>query len=320
MKTCIIIPYFGRFNDYFSLWKQSCGNNKDIDWLLFTDQNVTDLPSNIKYFKMNFSEIKVMFENKFKERICLDRPYKLCDFKPYYGYLFSEYIREYDFWGYCDCDVIFGNILSFLDESLFEKYDKILRTGHLSFVRNKKEINENFFKYSTYKMVIHSPVIYGFDESVNGFRLGFAGELMASGYSFFDESKNIADIDFRYFPFYIINQAKIPSVFLFKNKRIFRVTENKESVEMMYIHLQKRKMSVQNDTADSIIIYPNIITSAQEVSLDKEFWEKVTEEQNDYYSFTSERINNLKRDCLRFVYEPWKIKSILYRFQRKGNR
>ena len=40
MKSiAFVIPYFGKFPNYFSLWLQSCRNNPTIDWLLFTDSN-----------------------------------------------------------------------------------------------------------------------------------------------------------------------------------------------------------------------------------------------------------------------------------------
>ncbi|MBR3358758.1 MAG: hypothetical protein IKG46_13145 [Solobacterium sp.] len=320
MKLCVIIPYFGTFNSYFHLWKQSCGNNRDIDWLLFTDQILDDLPVNMKYVYMTFSDMKKRLEDKFDKKACLNRPYKLCDYKPYYGYIFSEYLTEYDFWGYCDCDVIFGDILSFLTDDIFSEYDKLLRTGHLCFVRNKKEISENFFRYPTYKTVIHSPVIYGYDESVKGFHLGFAGELLESGYRFYNDSSKIADIDFRHFPFYIIGNDKTPVSFIYKKGKLYclkNIDGQNKLEEMMYLHLQKRKMEVKTNSLDEIIIYPNTIDTLQNTVPDDSFWEKISKESDVYYSGKAERKDSIKRDILRFLYEPRKISSIVYRIRRR---
>jgi hypothetical protein len=33
-------------------------------------------------------------------------PYKICDWKPFYGHIFREYLVAYDFWGHCDMDII----------------------------------------------------------------------------------------------------------------------------------------------------------------------------------------------------------------------
>ena len=37
LKKILIIPYFGKFNNYFELWLKSCEYNTDFDWLIFTD-------------------------------------------------------------------------------------------------------------------------------------------------------------------------------------------------------------------------------------------------------------------------------------------
>lgn len=215
MKARIILPYYGKFNNYFELWLSSCANNSEIDWLIITDiaiQNRHNLPSNVKVEKMTFEELRRMFERKLKMKICLEKPYKLCDYKPFYGFLFSEYLQGYEFWGYCDCDVIFGHFASFLTSSIYQSYDKIFRTGHLSLIRNKDEINRLFLKYDTYKMVLTSPAIYGYDESIDGYHLGFAGELLEHGYRFLDKPEWIGDIDFRYFPFHAVGGGYAHSI------------------------------------------------------------------------------------------------------------
>ena len=37
MKIAFVIPYFGKFPNYFELWEHSAAYNKDIDFLIFTD-------------------------------------------------------------------------------------------------------------------------------------------------------------------------------------------------------------------------------------------------------------------------------------------
>jgi hypothetical protein len=46
------------------------------------------LPSNLRVIKKEFKDIQRLIKNKFnKLDISLDSPYKLCDFKPAYGYI-----------------------------------------------------------------------------------------------------------------------------------------------------------------------------------------------------------------------------------------
>lgn len=320
MKKVLILPYFGQFNNYFPLWLESAKNNKSIDFLIITDAKWNwGIPENFKIISISFEEFKNYVQDKFKEKVILKKPYKLCDLKPYYGYIFYEYIVEYDFWGYCDCDLVFGNIDTFLSEELFNTYDKLLRTGHLSFIRNKREINENFLSFDTYKTVLKSPAIYGYDESVFGFHNGFAGELISKGYSFFRNDELVADIDFRHFPFRVVSAPEKPCVFSYENGRIYRINKTENSfikTEMIYIHLQKRKMNIPSKlNPNNYIIKPNEFCIYDEgLLLNDSFWDEVSKEKNNYYSKRKETIYNSKRDFMRFMYEPQKIESIRYRF------
>lgn len=321
MKKILILPYFGKFNNYFNLWMNSCKYNEDIDWLIITDNIISDKPNNIKVINKSFDEFVKFVQSKFDFKINLNKPYKLCDYKPYYGYIFSKYIDDYDFWGYCDCDLIFGKISDFLDESLFEQNDKLLRRGHLSFVKNKKEINNNFFNYDTYKMVLKSPVIYGYDESIYGYHNGFAGELMESNYKFYEDDSNIADIDFRNFSFDIISSEDKNCIFSFEDGKIYKhiFSENKFlKEEVMYVHFQKRKM-INNleKEKDRFIMIPNeFIEYDSELFNDKKIYENFLLKNDNYFNRNKEKIDNIKRDIMRFLYEPRKINSIKYRLKK----
>lgn len=250
----------------------------------------------------------------------MNAPYKLCDYKSFYGYLFEEYIEEYDFWGYCDCDVIFGQLNHFLTDDLFEKYDKILRTGHLSFIRNHKNINENFLHYDTYKMVLSSSVIYGYDESIGGYHLGFAGELLEQGYQFYGNDELAADVDFRYYPFFVVTEPENPCVFSYENGAVYRIDRKENSYikrEVMYLHLQKRKMAVNEGILpERYIICPNEFKSYSEKELlSDEFWIRNTTDQENYFDFRVECFRNIKRDFQRLLHEPQKIECIRYRLK-----
>lgn len=38
MKSiALVIPYFGKFKDYYKFWLQSCANNPTVDFFIFTD-------------------------------------------------------------------------------------------------------------------------------------------------------------------------------------------------------------------------------------------------------------------------------------------
>lgn len=172
MKIAIVIPYFGQFPSYFSLFLKSCSYNPDIDWLIFTDNEISKYsvrsPENVYIYKMSFEFLRNKIQKKFNFKISLKVPYKLCDYKPAYGYLFSDYLERYDYWGYCDIDILFGNIKKFLPDSLIISYDKIGHLGHLSLYKNQQDINLLFMQFSknniTYKEIFSTDRIWIFDE------------------------------------------------------------------------------------------------------------------------------------------------------------
>lgn len=99
-KLCFIIPYFGRFPNYFPLFLKSCGANPDFNWFIFTDDETSyEYPQNVERVLTTFEEIKKVFVSKFDFKIALDKPYKFCDFRHTYGYEFEDYLKGYSFFG-----------------------------------------------------------------------------------------------------------------------------------------------------------------------------------------------------------------------------
>lgn len=145
----LIIPYFGKFNNFFPFFLESCKNNSSVNWLIVTDDRTKyNYPPNIKVIYMTFAQLKNKIEDCFPFKISLEKPYKLCDYKPAYGMIFNDEIQGYDFWGYCDNDLIFGDIRSFLTEEILRDREKVLSRGHLSLYRNNPRMN-SFFQTST---------------------------------------------------------------------------------------------------------------------------------------------------------------------------
>ncbi len=151
MKTCcFIIPYFGKFPNYFPLFLKTCSWNKNFSWLVITDiETRYDYPDNFRVVKMTFAQLKELIQSKFDFQIAVDSPYKLCDYKPAYGYIFEEYLQGVDFWGHCDVDTLMGDLSAFITQELLEKYEKIFCIGHMVLYRNTFKNNRVFM--STYK-------------------------------------------------------------------------------------------------------------------------------------------------------------------------
>ena len=119
-QILIICIYIGELPWYFKFFLKSCSFNKDIDFLILCDQDMTSkgISNNIKIKRYDLQDFKKDVHRSLNINTPIQNGYKLCDFKPAYGYIFSRYIEGYDFWGYCDIDVIFGNIRAFITENI----------------------------------------------------------------------------------------------------------------------------------------------------------------------------------------------------------
>lgn len=264
MKSIVlIIPYFGRLPDYFDVWKMSALNNPTVDFLFFTDIDEMKSEKNISVVHISFDEFRNKIQQKFDFPISLKTPYKLCDFKPAYGYILSEYIGDYDFWGHCDIDLIFGDIRRFITDDILEHHQKILEHGHLTIYRNDVETNTVFMRcpgYSDYdyKKAFTSQESIYFDEFL-GTMLIFRKSNIPT-YSnfgiFFQISPRTKGFQYKY-----KHQKNV--IFQYENRSLYSVVRNCDQIskeEILYVHFQKRKIDcVDYINGDDFYLIPNKI-------------------------------------------------------------
>ena len=95
-----------------------------------------DIPENVKIVNITLQDIKQRVDKVVGFDAKLTTPYKLCDIKVMYGEVFSDYVKGYDFWGYCDIDLIFGDIRKFLTDKVLASAEKCYVLGHFSIYKN----------------------------------------------------------------------------------------------------------------------------------------------------------------------------------------
>lgn len=266
-KIAIILPYFGKLPNYFNFVLESMGKNIEIDFLIFTDDKTHYVySSNISIQYMTFEKMRDRIQYIFNFPICLKTPYKLCDFKPAYGEVFEKELEDYDFWGYCDPDVVFGNISHFIDDELLSRYDKLYVKGHFSLYRNTPTVNSTYRDLSCgqkYTEVFSNDDIYVFDENEEA---GVNRKITERRLRLL-KSFPMADISPWHFGMHIVkSDSNIVeyyknSVFVSEKSGLFRVYLKDDLIykeEFMYIHLQKCIMSINiSNQTDAYIIKSN---------------------------------------------------------------
>lgn len=76
-KCTFIIPYYGHFPNYFQLFLNSCKNNPNFEWLIFTDDHTNyDWPANVHVHYETFADMQARVRNAFPFHPELRAPYK----------------------------------------------------------------------------------------------------------------------------------------------------------------------------------------------------------------------------------------------------
>lgn len=242
-RVVFIVPYFGKTPSYFSLWLQSAEKNPDFDFLIYSDLPLSiESRSNVKQVQMSFSQIKERIERILKQKICLKTPYKLCDYKPMYGLIFEEDIKKYDFWGFIDIDLILGRLIDYITDEMFDLYDKLYYEGHFSLFRNCKLMNTLFMReYSNiidWRYAFSTNYACHFDE--NG-TVAWAHEIDPNCGIRFYNAWDFLDVPV---DSYEILDGRTAGYAIWSDGVLkFFSFDGMQTRELMYIHLQKRKMN-----------------------------------------------------------------------------
>ncbi len=167
---CIVVCYFGKCPAWIYLFLASCKTNPTIHFLIFTDCiHPVATPPNVEIVYASLQQIRTKASERLGFDVTIDTPYKVCDLKPAYGEVFSEYLAPYDFWGMTDLDVIFGNIRQFIDDEILRKFDVINAysdyiVGHFCLYRNTPFFRSLFRESRDFKKVLQSKEMLSFTE------------------------------------------------------------------------------------------------------------------------------------------------------------
>lgn len=257
------MPWFGPLRKDFDFWLKSAELNRSVDFLVPTDQYIKTPPNNVKVIKTNLTFVETLAKKYVWEGSIISKPYKMCDYKVAYGEMFQEYIKEYDFWGHCDADMIFGNIRNYVTDELLDKYDRLGVDGFFSLFRNNPEINCIYRKAGDIKEIFTDQKPFGFDEwglNHNGTAHHWMNNLKDRVWldKVFD---NLAPYHYGFFSGTVrkFNLGIKKIMFSFENGKLFRYGIKDGKVvkdESLYVHIQKRPVYVETPVSDFFSIVP----------------------------------------------------------------
>jgi hypothetical protein len=172
-KIGIIIPYFGALPEWFPYFQDTSTYNKELHWFLFSDHQIPhERKPNFTFSLLQKQDFVDLVRKKTGFNVNIDSPYKLCDFKPLFGKIFEDFLMGFDFWGYSDVDMVYGNVSRFITNKLFKNYDIISTyhgylSGPFSLFRNCEAINTLHKNIYDIENILADPKHYGIDENNN---------------------------------------------------------------------------------------------------------------------------------------------------------
>lgn len=289
-NACFVIPYFGKLPNYFQLFLNSCKPNKKFDWLIITDDVTSyNYPKNVKREICTFSDFRKKVQRYFDFPVCLNQPRKLCDFKPAYGYILEDELKNYPYWGFCDIDTIMGNLDKLLPIDLLNKYEKLFCLGHLELFKNTKENNRLFMSkinghlwykesYTTSKITVFDET-YGKGHNINNIFLKNNKKVFQEDWSFNPKitPTHFQRIIYNYRTEKFEDEPYRKSICIWDGKNIIRYFFDKNGKiegrkEYLYVHLQQRKMKLDSEVKDSgaFSIIPNRFNVIDKLYVNKE--------------------------------------------------
>lgn len=314
-RGVFIIPYFGSLPYYFPLWMHTASYSKRFDFWIFTnDRSVVSKATNVKIFYQSFEEFTRSVQSNFDFRLGLTTPRKLCDFKPTYGFVFEEQISQYDYWGFCDVDLLWGDIDNLVP--LDNGFDKLYVHGHMTLLKNTPEMNRLFMKpvkgYESYVSLLSAEENHVFDEPSDGLNINLIAQHEGIK-SYFDYK--LADINpfsylFRIASYDYLSVCKKGRLVTFpsKKKMLFYWQEgNLEKFELnddgsishesvRYFHFQKRELKIEKgvESAKSFIVIPNrVVTYTGDI--DASVIDRMVKNKLIYPKYYKLKFNSIKK-------------------------
>lgn len=170
LNIAVVIPYFGCWPEWIDLFFYSCEKNCMIDFIFYTDCPAPKRHSdNLIFYNCSFQEYRKLIGTKLPDVIFPEVPYKLTDLKPFLGYIHHDVLQEYRYWGFCDLDLVFGDLSLLVNDIRLKQYDVITShsyhiAGHFTICKNTPHYRNLCFQITKWNEKLSSIEHLSLDE------------------------------------------------------------------------------------------------------------------------------------------------------------
>ena len=164
LKKVFLITELGSPFYYTQEFINQCGKLEEYGWYwkIFTPNKYENVPSNVEIVDMNCEQLADLMEQKLQVRPKLfitefgNPSMHVTDFYIYSGILFEDYIKDADFWGITNLDVVYGRLDHFISDDYLNDCDIFSDdlnaiNGVFCLWRNIPEVNNLFKKITNWQ-------------------------------------------------------------------------------------------------------------------------------------------------------------------------
>jgi hypothetical protein len=168
----LITVYYGALPFWLPAFLLSCRYNPDVEWFVVTDSAApVTCPANVKFISLPLGEFNRLCSDKlgFSVNIRPTFAYKICDLRPAFGRIFEDYIRDHQFYGHADLDVVWGHFGTFVTREMLDRFDIITSrirniSGHCCLFRNVPDVTTIFTRMPGYREMVQDETYRCADE------------------------------------------------------------------------------------------------------------------------------------------------------------
>mmetsp|Transcript_12056 Transcript_12056/g.34709 ORF Transcript_12056/g.34709 Transcript_12056/m.34709 type:complete len:755 (-) Transcript_12056:286-2550(-) len=170
-RIAMVVPWVNELPPWVSYFALTAHRSRSlIDWLIFHETLTppNNLPDNVRFIDLGVGGLSQLFGLRLGDelnmpvrnasllirsmRFMLDKwPRLVAEYKPAFGAIFEQYLTDYTHWGYCDLDIVIGNLPLFIEDAelagqdivtySFGDMDALYLRGQWTMHRNLPEIS-----------------------------------------------------------------------------------------------------------------------------------------------------------------------------------
>lgn len=133
------------------------------------------MPNNVKLQRISWPGFKTWISNILGLDYNPDNPYSVCNLRPMFGLIFQDELEGYDLFGWCDIDVVWGDIRSIYTEEVLRanvvSSDSAITSGHFLLIKNEQWLRDAYLLLDDWQECLSKKGIVSWENSLDEARL-----------------------------------------------------------------------------------------------------------------------------------------------------